>query len=307
MQDGVIDRPAGIRLDGEWEFYWLKYLTNCESNDAPDAFIPVPSVWNSHMIASNPIPVQGFATYRLKIVSDKPIGDVAFFFRDMSTAFRFYVDGKLLIQNGVPGTNRETTLEQYLPTARSVSISGNQAELIVQCANYEYCKSGLWNSIEMGRPEFVESAFKNFIYVDIFLIGGLLIMSIYHFGLYALRRRDLSPADIRMVLSGHRDTKLGDGGCAYYAAISGVSVGASGQTGIPDILSRAWIVFFVFLRHLSQVFSSGVFLDREWNGICVCAFGADHAGQLFYCDGNPFRSDFDYCRFVCCAEPDPRS
>ena len=58
----------GIKLDGEWEFYWNELLTPEDFREAGKKkthYIDVPGSWNAYITEDGEVSGNGYATYRL--------------------------------------------------------------------------------------------------------------------------------------------------------------------------------------------------------------------------------------------------
>ncbi|MDD2484410.1 MAG: ATP-binding protein, partial [Eubacteriales bacterium] len=97
-----------IYLEGEWEFYWERFLsTDAEGNGFSDFNISVPAEWSSYTVGGEALPAEGYATYKLTLKDldyDKP---VTVFVPDFGSAYRVFVDGKMTAQSGVLSKNQK--------------------------------------------------------------------------------------------------------------------------------------------------------------------------------------------------------
>ena len=207
---GVIDlrswdfRGKGpVSLNGEWEFYWNRLYT-------PDDFkVPRPplpmSCWEFPAYGTEPslmtktLGGRGFATYRLLIRIDNQGSALGLKILDAATAYRLWINGQLLASNGTVGDSPEAGKPQYLPMVVPIpdnlyrSDAGEAVlEMIVQVSNFNHTKGGLWESIRIGlHRELVNSRELN-IALAFFLAGVIIIMGLYHLGLYLLRRKEIA-------------------------------------------------------------------------------------------------------------------
>ena len=75
----------------------------------------------------------------------------------------------------------------------SFQNSTGTVEIVLQVANFTHRKGGLWTEIIMGTPGQLHTLREKQAFSTLFLCGGLLIMAVYHLGLYLLRRNDRAP------------------------------------------------------------------------------------------------------------------
>ncbi len=194
----VDSKPANsiINLDGEWEFYWGKFL-DPTSITTPIDFISVPSSWNGHNIATNTdtphiIDGDGYATYKLKILTKRTSG-LSLQLPTMGTAYKFFVNGKLLTEVGHIGiTPNESRPDYKVQIVRLPELASGEYELLFQISNFNYKQGGIWYPIPIGvDSEIIKVREKN-LFIDFFLAGSLLIMGLYHLGLFSVKRKDSS-------------------------------------------------------------------------------------------------------------------
>ncbi|MEW5922210.1 MAG: hypothetical protein AB1796_14965 [Bacillota bacterium] len=194
-QNGVLS------LEGQWEFYW-RQLLNPEDFKGGGAvpragYIEVPGTWNGYALPGNgkgqKLPGEGYATYRLVIHTnaDEPVLGLKIL--DFATSYRLWVNGELLSENGRVGTNKDETLPQSFPRLVNFQNDGGTVEIVLQIANFTHRKGGIWTDIKIGTPGQLQTLREKQAFGTLFLCGGLLIMAVYHLGLYLLRRKDRAP------------------------------------------------------------------------------------------------------------------
>lgn len=184
-----------INLEGEWEFYWNRYLTPEDfktNGQNPDTYIKVPDVWNNHVIGGQPVPEQGYATYRLMLQNVPLLTNFGLFINNVGVCFRLYIDGKEIGSVGVPGTNQSSTIPGYHSTLYPITCTNRTIEIIFHVANFQYSRGGIWYIPRFGALSDMIHEMNQSFGLDYFLLGALIIMGIYHLVLYVLRREDIS-------------------------------------------------------------------------------------------------------------------
>lgn len=185
---------GSIDLDGDWEFYWncqLKSHPNtCKSK--PDGYISVPGIWNQYVVDNNKIDGKGFASYRLKLFVQDLDRDYSVKLLDMATSYNLWINGEKILSNGFAGITAEETRPRFLPAVYRIGKLQHENEIVVEISNYNHYKGGFWESITLGDSANLAMYRENKIWLDVFLCGSISIMIVYHFGLYALRRKDIS-------------------------------------------------------------------------------------------------------------------
>ncbi len=195
-----------VNLDGEWEFYWEEIPTVGENgllhlSEEKKDFINVPSAWNGHIVKRNMLNRDvlverlgglGYATYSLKVLLPE-IVPLSFRLNYQSTAYKLFINGKLLSKMGEVSKNPDTYIPErkiqyitYQPITKEIFIT-----LLI--SNYQYYEGGLNHSISIGNPEIVNQVRLDRIALDLFVAGILLVMGVYHLSLFYLRRDDNSP------------------------------------------------------------------------------------------------------------------
>jgi two-component system, sensor histidine kinase ChiS len=195
------DRGGIVELAGQWEFYWGRLLepgdfTGRTSVPGPE-YMSVPGTWNTRGAAGRAYPAEGFATYRLRIrmpADDRVLG---IYLRTVSTSYRMWINGTLLASNGIVGADAATSRPQYNPLTVPFNQRGETLEIVCQVSNFVYRKGGMWNAPLLGDISAIRDHLKEKLLVDLFIIGSLFIMGLYHLILFAARRRttrrDYSP------------------------------------------------------------------------------------------------------------------
>ncbi|MGD9280370.1 MAG: 7TM diverse intracellular signaling domain-containing protein [Desulfobacterales bacterium] len=189
--DGPVD------LNGEWEFYWQQHLMpqNFTSKTAirKTGFIEVPGYWKDYELDGKKLPGYGYVTYRLKVKLNQQKESLALRTVEISNAYTIYIDGQKVTSQGEPGRNRETTVPQQYPQIVDFEPKTNQIELIFQVSNFHHRRGGIWEVIRLGSEKDMRKAQERRLGFDLFLIGSIFLMALYHLGLFILRKKDRSP------------------------------------------------------------------------------------------------------------------
>jgi class 3 adenylate cyclase len=211
VEKGIIDlrnwdfASSGImNLNGEWEFHWEKFLS---SNDfielnslekiPPREFISVPNSWNGFKVSSNDtnpkiLDGNGYATYRLMLLTDGK-SSLSIQLPTMGTAYNFYINGIVFASVGKLGTTLEESKPDYkVQIVRLPQLASGKYEFIFQISNFHYKQGGIWFPIPIGTDSAIIKEREKNLLVDFFLSGALLIMGLYHLGLFFVKRKDNS-------------------------------------------------------------------------------------------------------------------
>src|SRR5262249_1428914 len=120
-------------------------------------------------------------------------GPLALITGQMGTACTFHLNGKEITRAGDPGKTREESHPAYRPAYILINSPPEVWDLVVRCSNFHHSlKSGFWSSIELGTASEMGHRREYLVAVDWFGAGSLLIMGLYHIGLFSLRTKDRS-------------------------------------------------------------------------------------------------------------------
>ncbi|MCB1179350.1 MAG: histidine kinase, partial [Leptospiraceae bacterium] len=134
----------------------------------------------------------GFGTYRLIINSNRTI-NLALRFKAIGTSYRLFVNGLLLSEIGKPAKDKQSSKAFVYPQVVDLPDSlTSPIEIIIHVSNFHDQSGGLWNKISLGDKKDIQSERESSFALELFLTGSLLIMGLYHFGLFILRKKDYS-------------------------------------------------------------------------------------------------------------------
>jgi len=196
-QKGILDlrnwnfeKNGPVDLNGEWEFYWKKLLTPSNFYHAEiknDGYYKVPTLWNEKIFNDKKLDGEGFATFRLKILSNKNLRlEIAI--DELMTSYKCWSDSVEIFECGKVSNKSETNLPRQYPVMKNIDIKTDTTVLIFQIANFHHRVGGFFTSPKIGTNESLSGERIKKISFDLFLFGSILIMSFYHFGFFYLRR-----------------------------------------------------------------------------------------------------------------------
>ncbi|MEM7180535.1 MAG: adenylate/guanylate cyclase domain-containing protein [Spirochaetota bacterium] len=219
-------KNPSVRLDGEWEFYWREWCYAKRQAPAQlcktkPGFIQVPGAWNSYKYRGKPIGGRGYATYKLSILVKDVPKFVSIKLPSISSAYTLWINGKKIGGVGNPGRSLQQESIAYNTeiyplqdfVRKEEAQSNHTITLILQVSNFRHRIGGIQHSILLGEHIKVFQRFLTNEIIDYFLFGAILIMGLYHLGLYSLRQKDTSTLwfgifclliVIRIVLTGER-------------------------------------------------------------------------------------------------------
>lgn len=195
-EGGVLDlrnydfRSQGtLKVEGEWHFYWRELIDPVGQPDAPGTLVHVPSSWQKLEEVVPGISSKGYASYYLEILVPPEMENIALRFTEVFSGSGYYVNGRNIGFNGLPGTNKYQAVFGYSPTMHVVPVRDSVLDLVVHVSNFEHRAGGIRGTVELGTPMQIMSESAERQYRDFFLLGAFLVIGIYFMGLYLMRAR----------------------------------------------------------------------------------------------------------------------
>ncbi len=251
-----------VNLDGQWEFYWLKFYSSEDfrKNDSIRnvQYINFPNYWNGYQYDNKNLSGNGYATYRLLVKLKRQKSNLALKLLTVSTAYTLYINGKEIVKEGKIGTSRESTIPAYRPVIADFYTDTTQLEIIMHIANFHHRAGGPWQVLRLGKDSSVIIKTNISLAIELFLIGSILIMSLYHFGLYSIRRNEKSPLYFGL-----------------FCMAMTLRVAVTGEYAANLIHDWEWetLVFFEYLTFYSCVIAFAMFLQsifpKEFSKIVI--------------------------------------
>lgn len=195
LREHSFEQQGPVRLDGQWKFYWNALLRPEQVSEAPGPIlIPVPGMWSDATLSESQISEYGYGTYHLQVLLPEECPEtfgvrIGF----IGSAARLYINGKLVYRAGGVGTTAAESIPEWRPAVAEYRTAARRLDLVLQVSNFHDRTGGVVDSIQLGTVSQAYQHRSNRMLYDMFLFGALIIMSIYHLGLYYYRRSDPSP------------------------------------------------------------------------------------------------------------------
>lgn len=174
----------GIILRGEAALYWKKHLTYNElsNKEKPDAYVNLPSDWNSVEVNGVPIKGIGYATIAIKVHLTDSAQHIPLAIKlpTIQTAYRLYVDSTLITSVGKAGTTEQETVPQYTPQVVYLGVQPKEFTLIFHISNFVDHRGGLWEPLFLGSYTSMQKRRELTLSYDIFFASILFILAAYH-------------------------------------------------------------------------------------------------------------------------------
>lgn len=188
---------ASVALEGEWAFFWRELPAPAELLADPARIagarpIRAPAAWNDFQHAGRPIGARGYGTYalELQLPADSVGRTLALRLRPVNTAAEIFVNGQRVGGAGRTGTAVESSEAALRPITAYFQSETARVQITVRVSNFDHRSGGLRESIRLAHAEVIALETARALFADAFLFGGILLMGLYHLGLYWNRRED---------------------------------------------------------------------------------------------------------------------
>lgn len=161
--------PTLYPLKGTW---WFTPLIGTNAQEGP---LEVPHHWDGH----------GSGEYQV-LLQLPPSSDTFTILAPNSvyTAAKFYINGRLVAEQGVAGPDSQRSRASNLPVQFDLPREASIV-LTVRAVNFENHQGGILNSLLIGTKSAVERYIRFGHAIDWFFIGIFLIFALYHAALFA--------------------------------------------------------------------------------------------------------------------------
>ncbi len=193
---GSVDFGAGelARLDGNWDFFPGQLTDPGElppKDGLNQASVKVPHFWAelNGFAAMDPA-VVGTATLRLTVIL--PPDDTLWALRlpNASSALKVFVDGVPVAELGRVAGEKAAYIPSNDIAYPEFRSPGGRMEVVLQIANYSAPYIGTWDAPLLGHASAIQTKRLGDVVSTALISGALLIMGLYHLGLFLLRKKD---------------------------------------------------------------------------------------------------------------------
>ena len=161
LKEGVLDLSTYnwdsegiIRLDGEWEFFWNKFVTEEEYTKKslpPDGTLRVPGEWN-HFPKNNSTPKGfGYGTYVIHIKGNKS-SDLVLKFLLNNTASEVEYSKKIVYKSGILHASADSHIPQKKPAFIYLDDTPEDFLILIRVSNFTTSSGGLTSVLRLGTP-----------------------------------------------------------------------------------------------------------------------------------------------------------
>ena len=195
------DRDGSLPLNGEWEMVRGRLVGPDDfSADRQDTVIStVPGCWNGSDSERYSAGGHGAATYRLSVQLPLQTPTMVIWIKEQSTAYRLWVGGKLVAERGIVASNPSRHRAGVGDQTRRIDVSDKNVDFVLQVSNFSARLGGAISPIILGERGALIAQQRRWRDLDVALFGSLIVMSLYHAGLYLLRRKERSALLIALI------------------------------------------------------------------------------------------------------------
>jgi len=102
------------------------------------------------------------------------------------------IDGEEVLRVGTPSPTINDAKPAYAPQVITFTPTNNRVELLFQVSNFDHRLGGLWDTILLGDPDQLRDLRYEKIAKDTLIFGAIMMMGIYSFALFLMRRNNRS-------------------------------------------------------------------------------------------------------------------
>jgi|GEM_PF-1294073 len=193
-------KQGNVSLQGEWQFH-KKQFTIPTADERPTTrpdrkqskvYLQVPGSWQSLTLKKAYAQKLHWGTYQLRLTLPVVGKAMALRLMDIHTAYKCFINGQLVETVGNPSSIPENYSPRLEPKRIYFQPQKKEILLTIWVANASLPQGGLINQIQLGYAHQINREQQRQSYFEVFLLGLLLVMAFYHFGLYSLRKQELS-------------------------------------------------------------------------------------------------------------------
>ncbi|MEQ8353690.1 MAG: adenylate/guanylate cyclase domain-containing protein [Leptospiraceae bacterium] len=195
-----------LDLNGEWHFQseflapekWKERLPTIGVSESEGRNLrSIEGSWTMATELDPALPSDGRASYALKWLLSDPesYNDLALKIPTINTSYQLFLNGQLLLEMGDIQSRSRTLTDAMRP--RIVRIPGEilekENEILINVANYGHRQAGLWSAPRLGNESYLRNQDERSVAMGLFLAGGLVLIGLYHLGLFLTRRSESAP------------------------------------------------------------------------------------------------------------------
>ncbi|MEK3914878.1 ATP-binding protein [Paenibacillus sp. FSL H7-0331] len=170
-------------LSGDWSFAPDRLVDPKQSwPEANTGYMDVPASWEFAPYIGDKAWDRQFGTYRLQIrLHPDDVGQtIGLNMRQISSAYRMWINGQLLMELGTVGTTALTSVPYESPEYVYFVPESSNLQMDIQVSNYAQRKGGIWSGIHIGSQRAIQSDSLPPLVRDCMSAGALLMMGLFY-------------------------------------------------------------------------------------------------------------------------------
>lgn len=188
-----------VTLGGEWLYYSGQLITGAaDAKSLAATPVNIPQTWSG----------DGFGTYHLHLKLPDAHEIFKLHMEAQLSAYDVYISGIRRAASGNPGRTVAETKPATEPLSAVLGAAG-EYDIFVRVANFHHRKGGLFKKIQAGRAAALDHLVYQKRFLDILLVGVLLMSGIYYFIVFLYRpgnRAELYFAAVCLMIMGRTVT-----------------------------------------------------------------------------------------------------
>ncbi|WP_133468156.1 diguanylate cyclase [Paraglaciecola marina] len=180
-------------LAGEWAFFegQLVEPQNIQNQINDATIIQGTDGWSLNNSTEGP--VLGYGTYHLRVhLLDSDL-NLALQIPKVETAYKLFLDEKLVASAGVVATSVEKGIAEFKPTIVIIPKHTESFSLTIQVSNFHSAWGGLWSPIVLGNTDSIYSVQRDLVALSMFIIGALVVTTAFYLIQYYFRPDEKIP------------------------------------------------------------------------------------------------------------------
>lgn len=202
FKKGVLDlsqfqftEQSVVEMRGEWEFFYNDFhYPPFKGKKELSGYLMVPDSWQGMEIKGKKIPRTGHVTLRgFILLHQETVGqELRISIPDVASSYRLFANGVLLGGQGKPGINRFDDIPKIQVKYFTLIPDSQIIEIVFHISNFENNFGGFWGIPMIGNKHAIDRERLIATARELFLLGAVLIIGFYHWGLYFFRRKEKS-------------------------------------------------------------------------------------------------------------------
>ncbi|ADI00771.1 GGDEF domain-containing protein [Salisediminibacterium selenitireducens] len=176
-------------LQDDWLFFWEELLMPEEVKEriGHAEHLDTWGYWTDTGNYSS----KGYATYFKEIrIPEEAVGkSLGLYIPDITASYVLWINGDLIHKQGNVGSEAEE-VPWIAPAMIQYTAKSTTLEMVIQVSNFHHREGGPHNAIEFGLYEDVRTVQQASLYIEIMMIGALMLAAVHHFIIFLLRRKD---------------------------------------------------------------------------------------------------------------------